>query len=133
MASPWSVFIPAAAAATFAATWLLTPGPQAGAAAPVLPVSSPQAKPVAEPPVTAIAVPPARPKAVRLARVAWVRPARPAAVRRATRVADNVYYPGCNAVRAAGKAPLYRGQPGYRPEMDGDDDGIACEAHRYRW
>jgi hypothetical protein len=42
----------------------------------------------------------------------------------------SVYYPGCNAVRAAGRAPLYRGQPGYRPEMDGDDDGIACEPYR---
>lgn len=40
----------------------------------------------------------------------------------------SVYYPGCNAARAAGAAPIYRGQPGYREEMDGD--GIACEAHR---
>lgn len=40
------------------------------------------------------------------------------------------YYPGCNAARAAGVAPLLRGEPGYRPEMDGDDDGIACEPHR---
>src|SRR5690242_9873227 len=32
------------------------------------------------------------------------------------------YYPGCNAARAAGVAPLYRGEPGYRPEMDGDGD-----------
>lgn len=39
------------------------------------------------------------------------------------------YYPGCNAVRAAGKAPLYRGQPGYREDMDGDSDGIACEPY----
>ena len=44
-----------------------------------------------------------------------------------------VYYSGCNAVRAAGAAPLYRGQPGYREEMDGDDDGIACEPHRHDW
>ena len=43
----------------------------------------------------------------------------------------NVYYPGCNAARAAGVAPLYRGEPGYRPEMDGDKDGIACEPYRY--
>lgn len=43
-----------------------------------------------------------------------------------------VYYSGCNEVRAAGLAPLYRGDPGYRPEMDGDDDGIACEPHRKR-
>ena len=43
---------------------------------------------------------------------------------------DSVYYPGCNAVRAAGKAPLLAGQPGYRSEMDGDGDGIACEPIR---
>ena len=41
-----------------------------------------------------------------------------------------VTYSGCNAVRAAGRAPLYAGQPGYRIEMDGDGDGIACEPHR---
>lgn len=40
-----------------------------------------------------------------------------------------VYYAGCNDVRAAGAAPLYSTQPGYRPEMDGDGDGIACEPH----
>ena|SRR5215213_8343432 len=45
---------------------------------------------------------------------------------------SSVYYPGCNAVRAAGKAPLYSGDPGYRIEMDGDADGIACEPHRNR-
>lgn len=43
--------------------------------------------------------------------------------------APRIFYPGCDAVRAAGKAPLFRDQPGYRPEMDGDDDGIACEPH----
>lgn len=40
------------------------------------------------------------------------------------------YYPGCNAARAAGVAPIYEGEPGYRPELDGDSDGIACEPHR---
>ncbi|MGA1798672.1 excalibur calcium-binding domain-containing protein [Sphingomonas sp. 4RDLI-65] len=44
-------------------------------------------------------------------------------------VVSGVYYPGCNSVREAGKAPLYRGEPGYRPEMDGDNDGIACEPY----
>jgi hypothetical protein len=43
---------------------------------------------------------------------------------------QGVYYAGCNEVRAVGKAPLYEGQPGYRVEMDGDGDGIACEPHR---
>lgn len=42
----------------------------------------------------------------------------------------SVYYPGCNEVRALGKAPLYAGQPGYRIGMDGDGDRIACEPHR---
>ena len=41
-----------------------------------------------------------------------------------------VYYSDCNAVRAAGKAPLLIGQPGYRSTMDGDGDGIACEPYR---
>lgn len=38
-----------------------------------------------------------------------------------------VYYRNCKAARDAGAAPLYRGQPGYRPELDRDKDGIACE------
>lgn len=43
----------------------------------------------------------------------------------------SVYYAGCDEVRAAGKDPIFIGQPGYRREMDGDSDGIACEPHRY--
>jgi hypothetical protein len=38
-----------------------------------------------------------------------------------------VYYPNCSAVRAAGKAPLHSGQPGYRAGLDRDGDGVACE------
>lgn len=45
------------------------------------------------------------------------------------RIESSVTYAGCNEVRAAGKAPLYAGQPGYREDMDGDGDGIACETH----
>jgi hypothetical protein len=41
--------------------------------------------------------------------------------------APDVYYANCAAVRAAGAAPLYRGQPGYAPKLDRDGDGIACE------
>lgn len=37
-------------------------------------------------------------------------------------------FSSCAAARAAGATlPLRRGQPGYRPEMDGDRDGLACE------
>ena len=44
----------------------------------------------------------------------------------------SVHFRNCNEARAAGAAPLYRGQPGYRPEMDGDNDGMACEPYRGR-
>ena len=37
------------------------------------------------------------------------------------------YYPNCAAVKAAGRAPIYRGQPGYGPHLDRDGDGVACE------
>ncbi|WP_447932609.1 thermonuclease family protein [Sphingopyxis fribergensis] len=43
-----------------------------------------------------------------------------------------VYFRNCKEAWAAGAAPLRRGQPGYRPEMDGDGDGIACEPYRGR-
>ncbi|WP_313025652.1 excalibur calcium-binding domain-containing protein [Mobilicoccus sp.] len=36
-------------------------------------------------------------------------------------------YANCSEARAAGAAPLYRGDPGYRPKLDRDDDGVACE------
>ena len=39
----------------------------------------------------------------------------------------NVYYKNCTAVRAAGKAPLHQGEPGYSSKLDRDGDGIACE------
>jgi hypothetical protein len=46
------------------------------------------------------------------------------------RIEASAYYSGCREARAAGVAPLYAGQPGYREGMDGDGDGIACEPHR---
>jgi len=42
-------------------------------------------------------------------------------------VEESVYYADCGAVRDAGKAPLYPGQPGYRKELDPQDTGIACQ------
>lgn len=38
-----------------------------------------------------------------------------------------VYFPNCASAHAAGAAPLYRGRPGYRPALDRDGDGVACE------
>lgn len=36
---------------------------------------------------------------------------------------------GCDDARAAGTAPIYSGEPGYRENMDGDGDGVACEPY----
>lgn len=38
-----------------------------------------------------------------------------------------VYYKNCAAARAAGAAPVYRGDPGYGRHLDRDNDGIGCE------
>ena len=40
---------------------------------------------------------------------------------------SSVYYSNCDAVRAAGAAPLLAGQPGYSFKLDRDRDGSACE------
>jgi len=42
----------------------------------------------------------------------------------------SAYYRNCAAARAAGAAPIYRGEPGYRPPLDRDGDGVACEPYR---
>lgn len=41
-------------------------------------------------------------------------------------------FPSCAAARAAGAAPMSRGDPGYNPNLDGDGDGLACEPYRGR-
>jgi len=38
------------------------------------------------------------------------------------------YYADCSAVREAGRAPLHRGDAGYRSGLDRDGDGVACES-----
>jgi micrococcal nuclease len=39
----------------------------------------------------------------------------------------DVYYKNCAEARAAGVTPIHKGEPGYRPGLDRDGDGIACE------
>lgn len=36
-------------------------------------------------------------------------------------------YENCDEVRAAGAAPIYRGDPGFREKFDRDGDGVGCE------
>ena len=35
----------------------------------------------------------------------------------------------CAAARAAGAAPVYRGDRGYGPHLDADSDGVGCEPY----
>lgn len=44
------------------------------------------------------------------------------------RLASGVSYPNCAAARAAGAAPVRRGDPGYARHLDRDNDGIGCES-----
>jgi hypothetical protein len=40
---------------------------------------------------------------------------------------QRAHFENCDAARAAGAAPVRRGDPGYGPHLDGDGDGSACE------
>ncbi|MFI1177882.1 excalibur calcium-binding domain-containing protein [Streptomyces melanogenes] len=57
-------------------------------------------------------------------------PSTPAPLTTSTPV--DVYFENCAEARAAGAAPLLRGQPGYRAGLDRDGDGVACEPYRPR-
>jgi hypothetical protein len=41
--------------------------------------------------------------------------------------AGSLTFKNCDEVRAAGKAPIRRGDAGYGPHLDRDNDGVACE------
>jgi hypothetical protein len=53
-------------------------------------------------------------------------PAEAASVEPAPAPADTGYA-DCDAVRAAGAAPIRRGEPGWTDAFDGDGDGVGCE------
>jgi endonuclease YncB( thermonuclease family) len=65
------------------------------------------------------------PSALPTAGTARVTP--PPVPRPAPSAAEEPYYPNCAAARAAGAAPILRGEPGYRSRLDRDNDGVACE------
>jgi hypothetical protein len=54
------------------------------------------------------------------------------AVDRPTAPPSAVYFRNCDAARAAGATPIRRGEAGYAPHLDRDNDGIACEPWRRR-
>ena len=44
-------------------------------------------------------------------------------------MSDSLYFENCSEAREAGEAPIYRGEPGFRDELDRDRDGVACEPY----
>lgn len=62
-----------------------------------------------------------------LAAIALPLPADAQRAKRRPPARSEVHYANCSQARAAGAAPIRRGEPGYRPALDRDNDGIACE------
>lgn len=52
---------------------------------------------------------------------------KPTTTPKKTTTNTTVTYKNCSEVKAAGKAPLYKGDPGYSTKLDRDKDGVACE------
>jgi outer membrane biosynthesis protein TonB len=89
--------------------------------------ATPAAAPEPATTVTVTATPAATPRPV--AKPAPPTP-KPKPTRTATRAPEppaSAFYENCAAARAAGAAPLYAGEPGYRSGLDRDHDGVACE------
>lgn len=40
---------------------------------------------------------------------------------------NSVHYGNCSEARAAGAAPVHRGEPGYGRHLDRDGDGVGCD------
>jgi len=51
---------------------------------------------------------------------------RPARARQ-PRPSETVYFRNCAEARAAARRNIRRGEPGYCPALDRDNDGVACE------
>lgn len=85
--------------------------------APTTSTTAPSPAPTAEPPVDSSTIAPTAP----VAEPAEVPPVSDAPT-------GGVYFATCAAARAAGAAPLHVGGPGYRPALDRDKDGVACES-----
>ena len=100
---------------------------------PVPTTETPAQAPAAEAPAQAPAAPVSEAPAqqaepVQQAPVATEAPAQaPAQPVQQAPAQSSVYYETCADARAAGAAPLHRGEPGYRPGLDRDGDGVACE------
>jgi hypothetical protein len=91
--------------------------------APVVVAPAPATKPapvVAPAPAPAVPAPPLAPIPAPVAQA-------PVALAPAPAAPAAAYYSNCAAAKAAGATPLYAGSAGYRPALDRDSDGVACE------
>jgi len=86
------------------------------------PTPSPEVTPS---PTAAVPVVTSRPAPTPKPAPARTRKPQPAPPR--TTAPASVYYANCDAVRAAGAAPIHEGEPGYSTSLDRDRDGIACD------
>lgn len=86
---------------------------QAAAPAPLFEPPAAEGPPIVEAPPPESELPP--------------QPLAPPIVEAPQEIPSSAYYRNCAAARAAGAAPLYVGDPGYRSGLDGDSDGVACE------
>ena len=50
------------------------------------------------------------------------------AVKKKTSGSSTVKFRSCKDAKAAGYSDMKRGEPGYSPNLDRDNDGIACES-----
>ena len=102
------------------------------AAVPVKPApttAAPAPSPKPAPPVVVPAPAPAPAPAPKPAPAPAPAPAPDPAPAPAPAPAPGVYYQNCTAVKAAGAAPIYPGDPGWQDKFDGNDnDGIGCES-----
>jgi hypothetical protein len=83
-------------------------------------VTAPAKAPEPAPTVTAT-------KTVKVTRTVTAQPAAGSGSDDSGSTDTDVYYANCSEVRAAGAAPIYRGEPGYASHLDRDNDGIACD------
>jgi outer membrane biosynthesis protein TonB len=115
---------PAAAPVTVAPAATTTPPPAA--------TSTPPPKASAKPskPVGLLSVPPTtKPKLPAVTKKPTTKKptVKPTTRRTTTKPPAEVYYANCDAVRAAGAAPIHAGDPGYSRKLDRDGDGVGCE------
>ncbi|SNR47623.1 Excalibur calcium-binding domain-containing protein [Actinoplanes regularis] len=97
----------------------------AGDAVTAAPSTAPSAEPTTTGTPTLKSVPPA-PKPTTTRPAAKPRTTTPK-TKPMTTEPEEVYYKNCAAVRAAGAAPIHRGDPGYAKHLDRDGDGVGCE------